>query len=50
MATVLPDEEAIREAVAEARAFLEHIGAVSLLARLDAVERESSPAGAGSSA
>jgi class 3 adenylate cyclase/tetratricopeptide (TPR) repeat protein len=47
MATVLPDEEGPHEAVAEARAFLEEIGAVSLLSRLDAVERASSPAGAG---
>jgi hypothetical protein len=50
MATVLPDEEVTREAVAEARSFLEGIGAVSLLERLDAVERASSPAGTGSSA
>jgi hypothetical protein len=50
MATVLPDEDATSDAVAEARTFLEGIGAVSLLERLDAAERAWSPTSTASSA
>ncbi len=44
MAAVLPDDEGTREIVAESRAFLTGIGAVALLERLAAFERQGSPA------
>ena len=44
MAAVLPDDEGTREIVAESRAFLTGIGAVALLERLTAFERQASPA------